>query len=272
MTNVKYADEVRILRIWRDVFATDAIAGDSEFGTLGGDDETASQITKAIAAEFGVAISPEAVHENPTARLLSAHVGELAAARVLRTSPPAADGSRGAVRRVNRTAGGQGPRPLPREGRVPLSSAQQRLWFLDQLEPGGNEYLIRVALRLTGPVDVAALEQALTHLVVRHEALRTRFAADDTGQPYQIIDPPAPVTITLTDLTGHDQNTITGHVNAAAATPFDLATGPLLRTTLLRTTPDQSILVICLHHIIFDGWSEAILARELRDLYTAATT
>ncbi|WP_405150347.1 amino acid adenylation domain-containing protein [Sphaerisporangium sp. NBC_01403] len=271
MTNVKYADEARILRIWRDVFAMDLIEGDSEFGTLGGGDETASRITKAIAEEFGVAISPEAIYENPTARLLSAHVGELAVARARRTSPPAAGGARGPLRQVNRTAGGQGPRPLPRDGRVPLSSAQRRLWFLDQLEPGGNEYLIRVALHLTGTVDVPALQEALTQLVARHEVLRTRFAADDTGRPYQVIDPPAPVVVTVTDLTGHDQASVTTHVNTAAATPFDLADGPLLRTTLLHTAPDQAILVICLHHIIFDGWSEAILARELRELYAAAT-
>ncbi|MFC4590846.1 non-ribosomal peptide synthetase [Sphaerisporangium corydalis] len=155
---------------------------------------------------------------------------------------------------------------------MPLSSAQQRLWFLDQLEPGGDEYLIRVALRLTGDLDVAALRGALSHLVARHEVLRTRFAADEDGRPYQIVDPPAPVAVTVTDLTGQDQATVTAQVNAAASAPFDLATGPLLRTAVLRTGPREAVLVVCLHHIVFDGWSEAIFARELARLYTAATT
>jgi amino acid adenylation domain-containing protein len=161
-------------------------------------------------------------------------------------------------------------------GRVPLSFAQQRLWFLDQLEPGGNEYLIRIALRLTGTVDVAALEEALSGLVTRHEVLRTRFAADAAGEPYQVIDPPAPVEVTVVDMAGHDQAAITERVNALAAVPFDLATGPLLRAALVRTAAPpaapEAVLVICLHHIVFDGWSEMIFAAELRVLYTAAIT
>src|SRR6266480_2623804 len=90
--------------------------------------------------------------------------------------------------------------PMAPGERIPLSFAQQRLWFLDQLEPGGTQYLIRVALRLTGPLDVTALERALSELVARHEALRTRFAADESGRPHQIIDPPAPVTLEVTEL------------------------------------------------------------------------
>jgi amino acid adenylation domain-containing protein len=158
-----------------------------------------------------------------------------------------------------------------RGGRLPLSFAQQRLWFLDQLEPGGNEYLIRVALRLTGTVDVAALEEALSGLVARHEVLRTRFAADETGQPYGVIDPAAPVAVRVVDLAGRDPDLVTAEVNAAAGAPFDLAEGRLLRTVLVRTAPAEAILVICLHHIVFDGWSEVVFAGELRALYTAAT-
>src|SRR4051812_45761515 len=156
--------------------------------------------------------------------------------------------------------------------RLPLSFAQQRLWFLDQLEPGGNEYLIRVALRLSGELDVAALEEALSGLVARHEVLRTRFAADETGEPYQVIDPPARVTVEVADLAGQDPAVVMARVNAAASAPFDLAEGHLLRTVLVRTGPAEAILVICLHHIVFDGWSEVVFADELRELYTAATT
>ncbi|MGH3380989.1 MAG: amino acid adenylation domain-containing protein [Actinoallomurus sp.] len=159
-----------------------------------------------------------------------------------------------------------------REERLPLSFAQQRLWFLDQLEPGGNEYLIRVALRLTGTLDLAVLEEALSRLVARHEVLRTRFAADESGQPYGVIDPPAPVVVRVADLTGQGQDRVTAEVDTAAGAPFDLAGGHLLRTVLVRTAPAEAILVICLHHIVFDGWSEVVFAGELRALYTAVTS
>src|SRR4051794_6997672 len=122
--------------------------------------------------------------------------------------------------------------------RIPLSFAQQRLWFLDQLEPGGTQYVIRVALRLTGPLDVMALERALSDLVARHQTLRTRFAADDSGRPYQIIDPPARVRLEVIDLAEDD---VAAHLDQVAATSFDLARGPLLRTTLLRTAPAEAI-------------------------------
>src|SRR4051812_26537948 len=145
---------------------------------------------------------------------------------------------------------------------VPLSSAQRGLWFLDRLEPGRGDYVVPIALRLTGEIDLGALEEALSGLVARHEALRTRFVADEAGQPHQVIDPPAPVTVDVIDLAGRDQALVTAQVNAVAAAPFDLGNGPLLRTALLRTAPGEATLVICLHHIVFDGWSEAIFAGE----------
>ena len=155
-------------------------------------------------------------------------------------------------------------------GGTPLSFAQRRLWFLDQLEPGGNEYLIRIALRLTGTLDVPALEEALSRLAERHETLRTRFLADDEGRPYQVIDPPGRVAVEIADLTGRDEETVAARVHEAASAPFDLARGPLLRTVVVHVAPGEAILVICVHHIVFDGWSEIVFARELRALYTAA--
>ena len=165
---------------------------------------------------------------------------------------------------------GMAAAPVPPR-RLPLSFAQQRLWFLDQLAPDGDEYLIRRALRLTGPVDVAALARALSGVVARHEALRTRFAAGEDGEPYQVIDPPAPVPVRVVDLTGAPAADVDAEVNAVAVAPFDLAAGPLLRATLVRSGPDAAVLVICVHHIVFDGLSEPILARELTALYAAET-
>src|SRR3569833_1026015 len=157
-----------------------------------------------------------------------------------------------------------------KNGGTPLSFAQRRLWFLDQLEPGGNEYLIRIALRLTGTLDVPALEEALSRLAERHETLRTRFLADDEVRPYQVIDPPGRVAVEIADLTGRDEETVAARVHEAASAPFDLARGPLLRTVVVHVAPGEAILVICVHHIVFDGWSEIVFARELRALYPAA--
>ncbi|MFI7673278.1 amino acid adenylation domain-containing protein [Actinophytocola sp. NPDC049390] len=156
----------------------------------------------------------------------------------------------------------------PRAGRTPLSFAQQRLWFLDQLEPDGDEYLIRRALRLSGPVDVTALEVALSGVVARHDALRTRFAAGEDGRPYAVVDPPAPVPVRVVEVTADEVDT---EVNAAAVAPFDLATGPLLRAVLVRSGPEDAVLVVSVHHIVFDGLSEPVLARELGVLYAVAT-
>src|SRR3569833_16412 len=154
---------------------------------------------------------------------------------------------------------------------VPLSSAQRGLWFLDRLQPGRADYVVPIALRLTGPVDVTALESALSGVVARHEALRTRFVADEAGQPYQVVDPPERVAVETVDLPGADRAAVTARVNAGAARPFDLAGGPLLRAVLVRTAPGEAVFVLCLHHIVFDGWSEAVLARELGAPYGAAT-
>ncbi|TDV49927.1 non-ribosomal peptide synthetase [Actinophytocola oryzae] len=155
-----------------------------------------------------------------------------------------------------------------RVDRTPLSFAQQRLWFLDQLEPDGDEYLIRRALRLSGPVDVTALRVALSGVVARHDALRTRFAAGEDGRPYTVVGPPAPVPVRVVEVPAADVDTV---VNATAVAPFDLAAGPLLRAVLVRSGPEDAVLVVCLHHIVFDGLSEPVLARELGVLYAAAT-
>jgi amino acid adenylation domain-containing protein len=150
---------------------------------------------------------------------------------------------------------------------VPLSFAQQRLWFLDSLEPGGDEYLIRVALNVHGDVDAKVLETALSGLAARHEVLRTRFPAGPDGQPVQVADLPARIAMPVEDLA---QDAVAARVAALAGTGFDLAAGPLWRAALLRTGPARAVLVICLHHIVFDGWSEVIFARELAELYAAA--
>jgi hypothetical protein len=157
----------------------------------------------------------------------------------------------------------------------PLSFAQQRLWFLNQLEPGNPFYNIAAAIRIEGALDTAALEQSVTEIISRHEILRTTFP-DMGGHPVQFIHSPFNASIPLVDLQNIDENTreTEAHrlAHAEARQPFDLTQFPLLRLKLLRLQPDEHILLVTMHHIISDGWSIGILIREVATLYDAFST
>ena len=158
---------------------------------------------------------------------------------------------------------------------LPASSAQQRMWFLDQLEPGTSLYTIAMAVRLRGPLNVGALRRALHTVVQRHESLRTTFAdVDGAGEPMQVVAPVVPVTVPLVDLSGlaagSRERLAAQLAGREAHLPFDLAAGPLLRVGLLRTAVDEHVLTVTLHHIIADGWSLEVLVRELHAGYRTA--
>ncbi len=159
---------------------------------------------------------------------------------------------------------------LPRDGDLPLSFAQQRLWFIDQLEPGSVLYNVPKAFRVGGALDSASLEQSLNEIVRRHEVLRTTFSAVD-GRPVQNISPRVIVSLPLVDLTDHPEGEREDEalrlINEEAYRSFDLAEGPLLRAFLVRLAAEDHILLLTLHHIISDGWSMGILYRELSALY-----
>jgi amino acid adenylation domain-containing protein len=159
---------------------------------------------------------------------------------------------------------------------LPLSCGQEQLWFIDRFVPGRPIYNIPVVLRLTGPLDTAALRQALAGLLTRHEALRTRLRAGDGGQPVQVIDPPAPVPLAQASLPGggpgKQRQRLRALIERAAMEPFDLAKGPLLRVTLLRLAGAEHVLLLVVHHTVFDGWSARVLLAELAALYRAAVT
>ncbi|HEV2754810.1 MAG TPA: amino acid adenylation domain-containing protein, partial [Actinomycetota bacterium] len=157
----------------------------------------------------------------------------------------------------------------------PLSFAQQRLWFLHQLDPESPQYNIFQALRVRGALDVEALDRALSDVVARHESLRTTFPTVD-GEPFQVVHAPAPVTIDVTELDyldGDKRELEARRVAAAEATrPFDLENGPLLRARALRLDHDDHVVVLAMHHIVSDGWSTAVFTRELSALYNAHRT
>nr|WP_225778800.1 non-ribosomal peptide synthetase [Pseudomonas sp. Marseille-Q3773] len=149
---------------------------------------------------------------------------------------------------------------------VPLSYAQQRQWFLWQLEPAAPLYNIPAALRLRGPLDVEALQRSFDALVARHETLRTTFSDDGQGA-VQVIHPEHSVALAMQTLAGADEHSVREHVEAEARRPFDLEHGPLLRVSLLRLGQDEHVLVVTLHHIVSDGWSMPLMIDELMQLY-----
>ncbi|HKN51653.1 MAG TPA: amino acid adenylation domain-containing protein, partial [Amycolatopsis sp.] len=230
------AAERGLAKIWAEVLRVDRVGVTDSFFALGGDSISSMRLASRVREEFGVDVSPRALFTAPT-------LGEFAAG--LRELPPAAQ-------------------PIPavdRDGVLPLSFAQQRLWFLDEFEPGSTEYSSPMALRLRGALDVGALKRALTALVARHESLRTTFDTID-GHGVQVVHEPFDVELPVSDF---DEESLTQEAHR----PFDLRTGPLVRARLFRETSGEHVLVLVLHHIVTDGWSSGVLISELDTLYTA---
>ncbi len=159
---------------------------------------------------------------------------------------------------------------------LPMSYGQEQLWFIDRFAPGQATYNIPFVLRLSGPLDAAALGRAVGGLVERHEALRTRLMAGADGRPVQVIDPPKPVPVQVVDLSGGEpgerQAAVGEFIDEHAVRPFSLADGPLLRAWLLRLSGDEHLLMVVVHHAVFDGWSAGVFVRELAALYAAEVT
>jgi len=162
--------------------------------------------------------------------------------------------------------------PVPRNGDLALSFAQQRLWFFDQLEPGLPAYNIPAAVRLKGPLNLAALEQSLNEIVKRHESLRTTFGKVD-GRPTQVIAPTLTIKLPVVDLrklpASEQEAEVRRLVTAEAQRAFDLSQGPLIRCTVLRLGDEEHVGLLTMHHIVSDGWSTGILVREVATLYVA---
>jgi amino acid adenylation domain-containing protein len=246
------AAEARICALLDQLLGVESGVDDSFFD-LGGDSLLGTRLISRLRSELAVDLPLEALFESPTAAGLAARIEAIQAqASVETAAPPILAGAR------------------PDE--LPLSFAQERLWFLGQLDPDSPAYNIPMALRLAGRLDVAALARALSTVVRRHEVLRTALPAVE-GRPVQRIAPAAPVPLPQVDLSGlpsergdREARRLAG---AEAARPFDLEQGPLLRAVLLRLAAREHRLLLTLHHVITDGWSLHILGRELSVLYGA---
>ncbi|GAA2931358.1 amino acid adenylation domain-containing protein [Streptomyces enissocaesilis] len=240
------ATEEAVAAIWCDLLGLEKPGVHDNFFRVGGDSIASIRLLSRIADVLGVRLAPRSVFDRPTIAGL---------AGLLDGAPTAA----GAAERIS---------PAPRDGALPLSYAQRRLWFLDEFEPGGSEYNSGGALRLTGPLVTSALRAALDALTHRHESLRTSFASRD-GSPVQVVHPPAPVPLPILDLTGRESE-LDALLGARVREPFALGDGPLLRPLLARLGGEEHVLLLCIHHIVTDAWSMAVITRELGDLYSAA--
>jgi amino acid adenylation domain-containing protein len=244
------AEEV-LAGIWAEVLRRDRVGIHDHFFELGGHSLLVIRVLSRIGRALGVELPVRALFEAPTVAELAERVEEVRRAG-LPVLPPVV--------------------PTGRTGAPPLSFAQERLWFVDRLEPGSAVYNIPVARRLGGALDEAALERALGEIVRRHEALRTVFAEVD-GSPVQVIAPfdgfALPVE-DLSDLSVADREEAVGRrAGEEARRAFDLAAGPLFRASLLRLGAEEHVLLLCMHHIVSDGWSMGVLFGELSALYAA---
>ncbi|NPD30098.1 condensation domain-containing protein, partial [Corallococcus exiguus] len=233
--------EARLAAIWAEVLRVPQVGVKDDFFALGGHSLLATQVVSRVRAEMGAELPLRALFESRTVESL-AHQLEKAAF----SSKTAMKRRLGAAAR-------------------PLSFAQQRLWFIDQLEPGTALYNMPVALRLEGALDVGVLERALREVVIRHEALRTTFEVQN-GQPLQVIHSDMALHLERVEVS---ESAARQRIEQEMLKPFDLSRGPLLRALLLKSGNREHALVVSMHHIVSDGWSLGVLIREVGALYAA---
>jgi hypothetical protein len=244
--------EVTLVGIWAEVLGHKQIGIHDNFFELGGHSLLATQLIARLRTALQVELPVRVLFEAPTVAELAERIATMQQTVLRQPAGPIAGATR--------------------EGPLPLSFAQQRLWFLDQLAPGSPFYNIAAAVQLHGLLDVAALDYGLSALVQRHETLRTTFELHEE-QPVQVIAPALPLPLPCIDLQdctpAQQEQQVRELAEAAAQQPFDLSRGPLIRATILRLAPHEHVLLLTLHHIIADGWSIGVLVREIAASYLA---
>ena len=241
--------ENELANIWKGLLGVARVGRSDNFFDLGGNSLLATRALSRIRERLEVEVTMRALFETSSLEQLARRVGQ--GQRVFDRRPPL----------------------VPRSGRgaIPVSFAQERLWFLEQTGLVGSAYNVPLAMRLSGPLNEHALERAFKELVGRHESLRTRFATVD-GTPYQHIDPIGDIELckeSIEDVQTDAEREwrLRKLVVREQTQSFDLIRGPLLRAVLVRLRDNEHALLVTMHHIIVDGWSLAVLIRELGGLY-----
>jgi amino acid adenylation domain-containing protein len=245
--------ERRLALIWQEVLGLSEVGRDDDFFLVGGHSLLATQLVSRIRSTFEIELPLRTLFESST-------LAQLAAA--IDSAQPATSSHTPLL-------------PADRTQALPLSSAQQRLWFLDQLEPNHPFYNVPIATWLNGPLDAPALEASLAQLVARHELLRTTFPAVE-GRPQQVIHSSLDLPLVHHDLrsapAAEREPLARSQAVELSRQPFDLAQGPLLRAHLWQLDDQRHLLLLVLHHIVCDGWSMGVLVQELTRLYQAQHT
>ncbi len=246
--------EEAVAAAWSELLGVEEVGATDDFFALGGHSLMAARLVAGLTDRLGVDLPLRAIFEEPTVAGQAAWI------------------------EAERGRAVKGDAPLLAAGLVglagPLSFAQQRLWFLDRLEPGSAAYNIPILLRFDGPLQVGFLAAALAEVVRRHEALRTTFEEPaGAADPVQMVHPPVVHALTAVDLSvlpaARRQAEEERVTDAEAGRPFDLRLGPLLRASLLRLGVEDHRLLATMHHIVSDGWSIDVLRAELAALYGA---
>jgi amino acid adenylation domain-containing protein len=244
-----------LVELWQEVLTVEQVRRHDNFFDLGGHSLLATLLASRAGQAFQVDVPVQAVFEAPT-------IAQLA----------------GIIETIMLDGSGLRYPPIvavSREEHPPLSFAQQRLWFINQLEPDNSFYNIPVAILFNGPLSVAAFEQSINEIVRRHDILRTSFVVVD-GAPIQLIAPSLTITMPTIDLreTGEEERRaeVKRLINEEAHTSFELSVGPLMRVSLVRTGDQEGVLLLTMHHIISDAWSMKVFIQELKVLYVAFTS
>jgi condensation domain-containing protein/phosphopantetheine binding protein/AMP-binding enzyme len=247
-------EEEIVVGIWEEVLKVEGIGVEENFFELGGHSLLATQVMSRVNRALGVEVGLRVIFEEPTVRGLAGVVER--------------------ERRAGRAVEVPEIRRVSREGELPLSFAQQRLWFLDQLEPGSTSYNSPTAVKISGNLDEGALERALNEVVRRHEILRTTIGVEG-GEAVQKIKEAGGLKLEVKDLSEKKWEEREGaaerEANEDAQRPFDLENGPLMRVKLVKMGEGEHVLIITMHHIVTDEWSMGVLVRELGLLYEAYT-
>ncbi|HEV3051693.1 MAG TPA: amino acid adenylation domain-containing protein, partial [Longimicrobium sp.] len=241
-----------LANLWAQLLGAERVGATDDFFMLGGHSLLATRLASRVRSDLRVELPIRAVFEHSTLAALAAEVDRLRRGAAGVEAPPIV--------------------PVPRDGDLPLSLAQERLWFADRMEAGSATYHMPLFIRLEGELDEDAFRRAVDELVRRHESLRTAFPLVD-GIPVQRVAPPAPAELTFHDLSAlRDdvrQDEAARLVREQARIPFWLETGPLFRADLVKLSEGEHLFLATLHHAIIDGWSLDLLRHELAALYGA---